>query len=160
MVSAGVISGNLTVDNCTFVDCKINRNSQAGAVGLSGGNTTLTVRNCLAYGCVNDAGAVGFVTNVTSGSTLAFSHCASEVDNLREYDGNIVVSAADMHYRSKRRDDYTIVSGPTVDAGMSLPWHAGATDRYGRNRVIGPAVDIGCGEFDPFEIKGSLLFFR
>ena len=160
VVSAGVISGNLTVDNCTFVDCRINRNSQAGAVGLSGGNATLTVRNCLAYGCVNDAGAVGFVTNVTSGSTLSFSHCASEVDNLREYDGNILVSAADIRYRCKRRGDYTIVSGPTVDAGMSLSWHSGATDLYGRNRVIGPAVDIGCGEFDPSEIKGAMLIFR
>ncbi|MBQ6915745.1 MAG: right-handed parallel beta-helix repeat-containing protein [Kiritimatiellae bacterium] len=161
VVSCGVVSGNLTVDNCTFVDCKINRNSQAGAVGLSGGNTTLTVRNCLAYGCMNDAGPVGFVTNVTSGSTLVFSHCASEVDNLREYDGSILVSAANMRYRSKRRDDYTVVSGPTIDAGMSLSWHSGATDLYGRNRVIGPAVDIGCGEFDPTEpIKGMSLLVR
>ena len=160
VVAGGASSGNLTVDNCTFIDCKINRNSQAGAVGLSGGSAKLTVRNCLAYGCENDAGAVGFVTNVASSATLVYSHCASDVDNLREYEGNILVSAADMRYRSKRRGDYTIVSGPTVDAGMSLPWHSGATDLYGRNRVIGPAVDIGCGEFDPFEIKGSLLFFR
>ena len=100
------------------------------------------------------------LANVTSGSTLSFSHCASEVDTLREYDGNILLSSSDVRYRSVRRGDYTVSSGPTIDAGESLPWHSGATDLYGRNRVIGSAVDIGCGEFDPLEVRGAVLLFR
>lgn len=158
VVSCGVISGNLTVDNCTFIDCKINRNSQAGAVGLSGGNTKLTVRNCLAYGCENDAGVVGFVTNVTSGSTLVFSHCASEVDNL-EGDGHVILTSNNFRFKSPRRGDYAVKYGPTIDAGETLSWMSGAKDVLGRDRIIGSGPDIGAFEYDFIE-KGAIILFK
>ena len=153
------------IDNCSFIDCsfigagfKTNDTTWADGCGviIKGGR----VNNCLFLNCTNELGETQFSVMSETRATRkpVWSHCAAET--ALEGDGNILVSAADMRYRSKRRGDYTIVSGPTVDAGMSLPWHSGATDLYGRNRVIGPAVDIGCGEFDPFEIKGSLLFFR
>ena len=158
VVSAGVVGAKLIVENCSFVDCRIKRNSQAGAVGLSGGNTTLTVRNCLSSGCVNDAGPVGFVTNVTVNSVLRFSHCASEVDTLKD-NGNILFSAGDIVFRRPSKGDCTVRRGPTIDAGEALSWHHYAKDILGRDRVIGSAPDIGAFEYD-FVEKGAYIMLR
>ena len=153
------------IDNCSFIDCsffgsgfRTNDTTWADGCGvvIKGGK----VRNCLFLNCTNELGATQF--SVMNETTVArkpdFSHCAAEI--ALEGEGNVRVSAADIRYRSKRRADYTIAAGPTIDAGESLPWHSGATDLYGRSRVIGNAVDIGCGEFDPSEIPGLKVIFR
>ena len=152
------------IDNCSFIDCsfvgggfKTNDTTWAEGCGviIKGGR----VNNCLFLNCTNELGNTQFSTKSESASKKpVWTHCAAET--ALDGEGNILVSAANMRYRCKRRGDYTIVSGPTVNAGTSLSWHSGATDLYGRNRVIGPAVDIGCGEFDPSEIKGAMLIFK
>ena len=158
LVCCGTTSGNLTVENCSFVDCRIYRNTEAGAVGLCGSKARLVVRNCLVYGCQNEEGAIGFRTNVTDGATLTFSHCASVIEDLPG-DGNIVVGAGDIKFRRPSKGDYSVKRGPTIDAGETLSWHSGAKDLFGRDRVIGGAPDIGAFEYD-FDESGAVILLR
>ena len=142
------------IENCTFIDCGVSGGGPGGAVGVlnSTGNGGV-VKNTLAYGCTNSFGAA----NLKIGE-MTYTHCAS--DEPLAGDGNIVVGEGDIKFRKPWKGDYTVQSGPTVNAGMELDWMSGATDLLGRPRVIGGAPDIGCFEFDPSEIKGTTIVVR
>lgn len=45
---------------------------------------------------------------------------------------------------------------PCIDAGTNQTWMVGAKDVYGRNRIVGPCVDIGAAEL----ASGLLLLLK
>ncbi len=141
VVCCNAYGSNMTVENCTFADCRIVRRTDVGVVQVGNKDSKLTVRNCLAYGNVNDAGPVGFVTNFVP---TAYSNCASEFE-LAGTD-NVVINADNTTFREARDGRYIPLSGPALDSAQTLPWMAGATDVLGRSRVVGSAPDIGCFE--------------
>ena len=87
---------------------------------------------------------------------------AKKAYNYLELGGenNILLTEGALKFRKPAKDNYTVVSGPTINAGEPLSWHAGAKDLLGRDRVIGGAPDIGCYEFDPKEIPGTRVILR
>jgi hypothetical protein len=133
------------VENCSFIDCEIQRNPYAGALGIGAGGNIQAV-NCFAYGTTNTTGTANLMTNVYSSGTITFSHCAS--DKLVPGEANVVLTDANFNYRSKRNGDFTVKRGPTIDAGTNLTWMADALDLMGRPRIIGKSVDIGCFELE------------
>ncbi len=135
----------LKVENCSFIDCEIQRNPYAGALGIGAGGNIQAV-NCFAYGTTNTTGTANLMTNVYSSGTITFSHCAS--DKLVPGEANVVLTDANFNYRSKRNGDFTVKRGPTIDAGTNLTWMAEALDLMGRPRIIGKSVDIGCFELE------------
>ena len=142
-------TATLFADNCSFIDCTITGSEKAGALGtggISGKVATLVATNCFAYGNSNAAGAANLMTNTFPTCSATFSHCAS--DYLLPGDGNVVLTDANFNCARAGRGDHTPTRGPTLDAGVLLPWMAGAKDILGRDRVIGAAPDIGCYEYD------------
>ena len=133
------------VENCSFIDCEIQRNPDTGALGIGNGGTVQAV-NCFAYGTTNTTGTANLMTNVYASGSITFSHCAS--DKLVPGENNVVLTDANFSYRSKRRGEYTVTRGPTIDAGTNLTWMADAVDLMGRPRIIGKIVDIGCFELE------------
>jgi hypothetical protein len=89
---------------------------------------------------------------------FTYHHCASDTELSGE--NNILLTDGSLKFRKPAKDNYTVVSGPTINAGELLSWHAGAKDLLGRDRVIGGAPDIGCYEFDPKEIPGTHIILR
>ena len=87
-----------------------------------------------------------------------FNRSASEYGLGGE--NNILLSPGSLRFRKPFKGDYTVVSGPTVDAGVALDWMTGAKDLLGRARIIGTGPDIGCYEFDPKELLGMQVIFR
>ena len=141
VVCCNAYGSDMTVENCTFAECRIVRRTDVGVVQVGNKDSKLTVRNCLAYGNVNDAGPVGFVTNFVP---TAYSNCASEFE-LAGTD-NVVINADNTTFREARDGRYIPLSGPALDGAQTLPWMEGAVDMLGRSRVVGSAPDIGCFE--------------
>ncbi|MBQ6926155.1 MAG: right-handed parallel beta-helix repeat-containing protein [Kiritimatiellae bacterium] len=143
VVNCNAYGSNMTVENCTFADCRVVRRTDVGVVQAGDKNSRLTVRNCLAYGNVNDAGPVGFVTNFVP---TAYANCASEFE-LAGAD-NVVLTDSDFRFANAANGDYRVKRGPSVNAGLNLDWMAGATDLAGKPRIMDRLVDIGCYESD------------
>ena len=146
------------VDNCTIVDCVAKGWSDERSAGrifpIIG---KATVRNTLIYNVrrndgtlIPDEGSTDWCGN--------FKHSASEYGLGGE--NNILLSPGSLRFRKPFKGDYTVVSGPTVDAGVALDWMTGAKDLLGRARIIGTGPDIGCYEFDPKELLGMQVIFR
>lgn len=145
------------VENCSFIDCQILGSGAGGMIGAAGsklGKGT-KVYNSFAYGCSNPAGPVGFLDD---GPT--YSHCADVVEHPGE--GNVLLTPGCLKFLKKKADNYTVVRGPTVDAGTNQIWMATTPDLYGNSRIVNEIVDIGCAEFDPatYAPPGLLLLVR
>ena len=142
------------VENCSFVECGIVGAGFGGALGVreTAGTGKSAVRNIFAYGCTNSFGSANLMPRFT------YRHCAS--DAPLDGENNILLTEGALKFRKPAKDNYTVVSGPTINAGEPLSWHAGAKDLLGRDRVIGGAPDIGCYEFDPKEIPGTRVILR
>ena len=143
VVNCGPRSG-ATIENCSFIDCAVLGGSEGGALAmtepLSAGTGGGTAVNCFAYGTTNANGRA----NLLGG--LSYSHCAS--DSELSGQGNVVLNDGNFRYRRAAKGDYTVSRGPTLNAGAVLPWMADANDILGRKRILGPAPDIGCYEYD------------
>ena len=141
------------IENCTFVDCsfKDSIGSVGGAIG--GGSTDVIAYNCLVQNCTNALGEAK-----TGSGLVSFSHCAADYE-LAGGD-NLLVAAGDIKFRSPRKEDYTVIRGSTINAGLHQAWMESATDIRGYDRIIGGAVDIGCFEYDPSKMPGLLLMVR
>ena len=142
-------TGTLFADNCSFIDCTITGSEKAGALGTTSVDNrvaTLVATNCFAYGNVNALGPANLMTNTFPTCSATFSHCAS--DYLLPGDGNVVLTDTNFNCARAGRGDHTPTRGPTLDAGVLLPWMTGAKDILGRDRVVGAAPDIGCFEYD------------
>ena len=109
--------------------------------------------NTLVYGCTNHLGGA-----VSCRETSAYSYCAH--DAKLDGENNILLSPGSLRFRKPFKGDYTVVSGPTIDAAVELDWMTAAKDILGRARVIGSKPDIGCYEFDPKELLGMQVIFR
>jgi hypothetical protein len=149
------------VDNCTIADCvvvgwdaAVKANYSDRIFPITG---KATVRNTLIYNVKRDDG-----TQIPDlGSTYwcrNFKRSASDYGLSGE--NNILLTDGSLKFRKPAKDNYTVVSGPTINAGELLSWHAGSKDLLGRDRVIGGAPDIGCYEFDPKEIPGTRVILR
>ena len=134
---------NGLLENCTIVNNRTLGTSKAAGVDTVNGNGT--VRNCIVFGNCNAAGPAEFTERY-------FDHCASSV--AMSGAGNLKVSSID--FADPASGDYRVMSGPTIDAGVSQPWMAGATDLGGEDRVIGSAPDIGCYEYRPGGLRASV----
>ncbi len=148
-ILAAGIDANLTAENCSFIDCSITGSETAGALGVSGNDTkvtTLVAINCFAYGTTNMLGKANLMTNTFATCSATFSHCAN--DYALPGEGNVVLTDTNFNCARAGRGDHTPSRGPTLNAGVPLPWMAGAKDILGRDRVIGAAPDIGCFEYD------------
>ena len=152
-------NGQTVIENCSLIDCRFQGEAYESEAGkewaaLSGpiikGETVL---NTLVYGCTNQFGEI---VSCKTGPT--YSHVASDAPLGGE--SNILLAEGSLKFRKPWKGDYTVQSGPTVNAGMELDWMSGATDLLGRPRVIGGTPDIGCFEFDPSEIKGTTIVVR
>lgn len=147
------------VENCSLVDCRFEGEayeSEAGAewAALSGPIIRAgTVVNTLVYGCTNQFGCL---VSCKAGPTYSYTAHDAVLDG----ENNVLLQVGDIRFRKPAKDDYTVVSGATIDAGTTLGWMADATDLKGRPRVIGPAADIGCYEFDPKEFPKMTVFVR
>lgn len=146
-----------TLENCSFVDCRIlsdgNGTCLGGVVGsynlgtTAGGKVHASAVNCLEFGTkrydkdgalVSDPGTAGFVGGV------GFDHCAGDV--ALDGDGNVVLTDGNFRFGNPGRGDYSVRTGPALDAGRTLDWMAGARDLAGNPRIAGSGVDIGCFE--------------
>ena len=147
------------IENCSIIDCQfqgVAYESEAGAewAALSGPIIKAgSVINTFVCGCTNQLGGI---VSCKAGPT--YSHVAH--DAPLDGESNILLAEGSLKFRKPWKGDYTVQSGPTVNAGMELDWMSGATDLLGRPRVIGGAPDIGCFEFDPSEIKGTTIVVR
>ena len=152
-------NGQTVIENCSLIDCRfqgVAYESEAGAewAALSGPIIKAgSVINTLVYGCTNQLGGI---VSCKTGPT--YSHVAH--DAPLDGENNILLIDGSLKFRKPAKDNYTVVSGPTINAGEPLSWHAGAKDLLGRDRVIGGAPDIGCYEFDPKEIPGTRVILR
>jgi hypothetical protein len=144
-IVASSSSRTFKVENCSFIDCEIQRNPDAGALGVGAGGNIQAV-NCFAYGTTNTTGTANLMTNIFASGSITFSHCAS--DKLVPGESNVILTDANFSYRNKRNGDFTVKRGPTIDAGTNLTWMADALDLMGRPRITGNIVDIGCFELE------------
>ena len=134
-------TANARLENCSFINCLIyNTNGGGAAGGLQLSSTGSTAVNCFAYG--NSTGVAQ--SNLVAG--LTYSYCASDI--ALEGEGNVVLTDTNFNCARAGRGDHTPTRGPTLDAGVLLPWMTGAKDILGRERVVGAAPDIGCFEYD------------
>lgn len=132
-IVGGIMLTEGSAENCTVVGCWGSR--AGGIAAIPASKKTVTVVNCVAFGCeqrLKDADGV-LQTTVSNGDGTAtcFTSCALDV-----------TSAAFADYA---HGDYTpAAGGALVDAGGSVV--APATDLAGNPRVYGVAIDIGCYE--------------
>ena len=137
--TGGATSG-MTLENCTFAECRIvsgTANTVAGNRSAKGG---MTIRNCLAFGNTNSNGPIGFVTKMGS-----ISYSAADVEP--EGTGNVLLTEANFSFRRPAADDYAVKIGPSINTGINRPWMTDdATDLAGRPRIIDGTVDMGCYE--------------
>lgn len=131
----GVSLDSGSVENCTIADNHQSTSTTALGLYASGG----IVRNTIIWGNTNKAGAAPN----TIGSGAVATYCTSE--ELLAGEGNCTV---DPKFTDAAGGDYTIGLSACVDAGVAMPWHAGAKDLKGDDRVIGSGVDFGCYELD------------
>ena len=139
IAGAGGSTSNMTLENCTFAECRI----VSGTADTVAGNRTtkgsMTIRNCLAFGNTNNNGPIGFVTKVGS-----ISYSAADVEAAGT--GNVLITAANTAFRNVREGRYIPLTGPALNAGTSLGWMTGAKDLLGTDRIVGSGPDIGCFE--------------
>lgn len=137
-------------ENCSLISCKVRGTAVGGVVGGYDG----TAVNCLVYDCANGDGTAAAVS-----SALVCNHCAAEIEIPG--DDNITLEPGSLRFKRAKADDYTVVSGPTIDAGVNQTWMANATDVLGNARIVNEVVDIGCYEYGyDYTPPGLLLLLR
>ena len=153
--SAGIylISQNnrSVIENCTVVGNTLNFEKD-GAAGLYVGNNGLIdIRNTIVW----DNRAAGGVSDCffASGISGGTAQC-SILNNLPAKVTAENVTYEDPLLNSKHRPR---MGSPCIDTGTNQEWMVGAKDVYGRDRIIGPRVDIGAAEFSP---SGLMLLFK
>ena len=139
-----------TVENCTVVGCSSASTTAAGGINLlpAAFTGTFVVRNCIVYGCTNAGGEANLSAGLPDVQHTATSPLA---DGPR----NIALAAA-PDFADPENGDFRVLSGPTIDAGLHLPWMDGATDLGGLPRVLGAAVDLGCHECASSSLRATI----
>ncbi len=128
-------TNTISIENCTIANCGTVSSSAGFGLYASG---MVTIRNTI----VRDNANTVADANVSATSAVLFEHCDTSPARSALY-GNF---DADPSFTDATALDYTIGMSPCVDGGVSLAWHAGATDLGGNPRVQGAAVDVGCYE--------------
>lgn len=134
----------------TMVNCTVFTNTHQGCAGVyaDGG----TVANCLVVGNVSTL--AGGDASVWRGDADGFSRCLGEV----RINDSCLVGTTDVFRPEKMKRDVLVPVGKSVacDAG-DRTYVTEATDLYGRQRIFGASVDIGCAES---QVGGLLLMVR
>ena len=162
--------GAVKAENCTFVN-------NLGAIFSSGGFKTNRIANCVFYGNANDIYAVN--ADNAKNIVCLISNCCISATALDRRQGtnrsfalvatngcNIIYEATkmkigDLGFVAPSQRDFHLREGsPLLDAGMTLDWMDGASDRDGKPRVVGLAPDIGCYERQEGTIDPPVHFVR
>lgn len=128
-----------------FINCTIVSNIASIATGGTWNEGGGRYTNCIIHH--NVAPAAPNYTNLGSG--MAFTKvCAWP---LPPGSGNFtnapLLSFAATNFGTP------LAGSPCINAGVTLPWMAGANDPYGMKRIVGPAADIGACEY-PYTTSG------
>ena len=164
------LQGTIKAENCTFVN-------NLGAIYSSGGFRTNRIANCVFYGNANDIYAVN--ADNAKNIVCLISNCCISATALDRRQGtnrsfalvatngcNIIYEATkmkigDLGFVAPSQRDFRLREGsPLLDAGMTLDWMDGASDRDGKPRVVGLAPDIGCYERQEDAIDPPVHFVR
>ena len=130
IAGAGGSTSNMTLENCTFAECRI----VSGTADTVAGNRTtkgsMTIRNCLAFGNTNNNGPIGFVTKVGS-----ISYSAADVEAAGT--GNVLITAANTAFRNVREGRYIPLTGPALNAGtVGIMVPVGVLFTIGVSRIL------------------------
>jgi len=147
-----------------LVNCLVAENvSGAACGGIAVINSAVGITNCTIVGntaacggfpgglCLSKFGTWQPLTNDVSVVNCAFAEnlVQGEVSDYEPEAGSITAcrSVTRTDFRNPARDDYRPKSrSELVGAGTNAPWMATAVDLYGKPRVFGKTVDIGCAE--------------
>lgn len=134
-IVGGIMLTDGTAENCTVVNCW---GSKAGGICASPAkNKTVSVVNCVAFGCEKKLKDAEKVLQTTS----------SNGDGTESCFVNCSFSATAAAFADYANGDYRPAAGGVlVDAGAAIA-AAPAGDLDGRPRVVGTAIDIGCFEW-------------
>lgn len=159
---------NVVVESCTFVGNVANGTSNANRCGVvhvgDNSSSPAVVRNCLFANNKSKSGSalVNFSYGSNNMSTYVpanVTYCAEDVGKYPfptsgdDYDYHNITGKT-VTFRNSAKEEYVPRSGPWVNGGINCAWMSGARDIYGRDRIIGGRVDIGCSECD---IRGFIL---
>ena len=136
---AGVRITGGTLENCTIVRNGLN---SLAVPGLRVENKP-TIRNTIVRGNITSSGTED---NVSLGTTP--TQATLEAILTQGLDHSAVITS-DPAFVDSDADDWHILYGACVDAGVNQDWMATATDLDGLARINGQRVDIGCYEYVP-----------
>ena len=136
---AGVRITGGTLENCTIVRNGLN---SLAVPGLRVENKP-TIRNTIVRGNITSSGTED---NVSLGTTP--TQATLEAILTQGLDHSAVITS-DPAFVDPDADDWHILYGACVDAGVNQDWMATATDLDGLARINGQRVDIGCYEYVP-----------
>lgn len=138
------------VDNCTVVS---NRHPYSAGITANGGK----VRNCLIVGNTCTTSSQDGHGEVWLGTASCFERCLT--DGGEAINGTCFSVPLEGIFKTRGDKPYDLpASSPAVNRGEVLPWMSGATDFYGRPRVVGRIPDIGCVENQSG--SGTMLILR
>ena len=159
---------NIVVESCTFVGNVANGTSNANRCGVvhvgDNSSSPAVMRNCLFANNKSKSGSA--LVNFSYGSNNMSTYVPANVTYCAEDTGKYPFPTSgddyDYHnitgktvtFRKSANEDYVPRSGPWINGGLNCAWMSGARDIYGRDRIIGGRVDIGCSECD---VRGVLL---
>ena len=173
--TAGLVERCVFTNNTIATETTDNSNGFGGGVNNNGG----TIRNCLiAHNFSNYRGggisvAKGLMENCTvvdnrigpfasaerSGASLGTE--MTVVDNiicLNRTTGGAYDDENDPGFADAANGDYHLVAGSSaIDAATRTPGE-GERDLDGSPRVLGPAADLGCYEFDPSQFSFGITY--
>ena len=123
----------------SMVNCTVVSNSYQGCAGVyaDGG----TIANCLIVG--NQSTIAGGDASVWRGTADRFTHCLGEV----KINETCLTGSTEVFRQARMKRSVFIPLGSSAarDAG-DRSFVGEATDLYGKPRVVGPGVDLGCAE--------------
>ena len=155
-----IISGNAADEDGggsrggTLYNCIVSSNT---ADHHGGGSYHGTLNNCILSG--NSANNGGGCYESMLSNCIVYNNTAFNFgDNWQDGSPNFSYSCTTPHPGGTGNitndpqfvasDDFHLqASSPCIDAGISLPWMAGATDLDGNPRILGGTVDMGVYEY-------------